>query len=376
VHRPGELCQSDFTRTGPLGVTIGGRPFDHMLYHFVLTYSNWEAVSICFSESFESLSAGLQRALGQLGGVPQQHRTDRLSAAVNNLSEREEFTRRYDALMRHYGLESQKTRAGRGNENGDVEQRHYRFKDAVDQALMLRGSRDFTDRAAYERFLRELVEQLNAGRRERLAEELPKLRRLPARRLEDCQRLKARVNSGSLITVRKNSYSVHSRLIGEEVDVRLYADRLEVWLGQRLIETLPRLRGCGKHRVDYRHVIDWLVRKPGAFAHYRYRDDLFPTSHFRMACDQNRQGRYDELRRTTPGRADKEYLAILRLAARDGERATDDALRSLIGREAISSDRVAAIVRSSREVPPPTDVDVAPPDLSAYETLLATEVAR
>lgn len=82
-HKPGRQSQSDFTRMGSLNVTIHAQRFDHMVYHFVLTYSNWEAVTVCFSESFESLSAGLQNALWRLGGVPGEHRSDSLSAAVN-----------------------------------------------------------------------------------------------------------------------------------------------------------------------------------------------------------------------------------------------------------------------------------------------------
>ena len=92
THHPGRLGASDFTHMTSLGVTIGGQPFDHMVYHFVLTYSNWETASICFSESFESLSDGLQQALWVLGGVPQRHRTDRMSLAVNNASDKKEFT--------------------------------------------------------------------------------------------------------------------------------------------------------------------------------------------------------------------------------------------------------------------------------------------
>ena len=137
------------------GVTIAGQPFDHLVYHFVLTYSNWEAGTVCFSESFESLSEGLQNALWELGGVPRRHRTDRLTAAVNNLGDPRLFTRRYRALLAHYGLKPRRSRPAQANENGDVEQSHHRFKQAVDQALMLRGSRDFAGRAAYERFLQQ-----------------------------------------------------------------------------------------------------------------------------------------------------------------------------------------------------------------------------
>ena len=108
THHPGRLAASDFTHMTSLGVTISGQAFNHMVYHFVLTYSNWETASICFSESFESLSDGLQQALWELGGVPQRHRTDRMSLAVNNASSTKEFTARYQALMDHYGLEMEK----------------------------------------------------------------------------------------------------------------------------------------------------------------------------------------------------------------------------------------------------------------------------
>jgi len=187
--------------------------------------------------------------------------------------------------------------------------------------------------------------------------------------MEDYHRLTARVNSGSLIHVLNNAYSVHSRLIGCKVEVRLYAEHLEVWLRQRKLDTLPRLLGRGKHRIDYRHIIDWLVRKPGAFADYRYREELFPTSRFRMV--------YDALRQTTPGRAEKEYLAILQLAAMEGQQATDDAIRLLLSEDkAVSSEHVQGIVQAGRELPPPTQIEVAAPDLAAYDALLSqTEVA-
>ena len=325
THHPGRLGASDFTHMTSLGVTIGGQAFDHMVYHFVLTYSNWETASICFSESFESLSDGLQQALWELGGAPQRHRTDRMSLAVNNASSTKEFTARYQALMDHYGLEMEKINARQAHENGDVEQSHNRFKEAVDQALLLRGSRDFVNRAAYARFLRDIADQRNAGRQARFAEERAVLRRLPVARLESYKRAPVRVRAGSTIQVDRNTYSVDSRLIGERVDVRLYAEELEVWFAGKVVERIPRLRGQGKHRINYRHVIDWLVRKPGAFEDYRYREDLFPTSRFRMA--------YDALRETAPSRASREYLAILELAARENEDLVDNALQALLEEE-------------------------------------------
>ena len=371
MHEPGRLCASDFTHLSELGITIAGQPFDHMVYHFVLTYSNWEQCTVCFSESFESLAEGLQNALWALGGVPTEHRTDRLSSAVHNLPKeagqhREPaFTRRYQALLAHYRLVGRKIQAGKANENGDVEQRHHRFKQALDQALMLRGSRDFAGREAYEVFVGELIDQLNAGRRRRLAKELAVLRSLPDNRYESCQRFDARVDSGSLIHVDRNAYSVISRLIREKVEVRLYVEYLEVWYAQRLIERLPRLRGRNRYRVSYRHIIDWLIRKPGAFDQYRYREDLFPTSRFRMA--------YDSLKQTHGDRAAKAYLRILYMAARETEDGVDEALRHLLNEgRPISFEAVEALVRRSQEIPSATQVTVGSVDLAGYDALMTS----
>jgi len=367
-HWPGRLGQSDFTHLTPLGVTIQGQPFPHLIYHFVLTYSNWETGTVCFSESFESLSEGLQNALWELGGVPEEHRTDRLSAAVNNLSDAREFTRAYEGLLRHYSLKGQKIQAGQAHENGDVEQRHHRFQRALDQALMLRGSRDFSSGDAYREFLRELFRQLNAGRQQRLREELARLRPLPEGRLETVKRLRVKVSPGSLVAVASNYYSVHSRLIGEWVEVRLQAGLVEVWYGGQRMEQMPRVRGQGKHRIDYRHVIDWLVRKPGAFENYRYQAALFPTSRFRMV--------WDELRRQQGRRAAREYLEILSLAAGEGETRVDEALRALLEQEAVvSAAAVLAKLRAGEAIRPATEVAVDEVSLASFDELLQASEA-
>jgi hypothetical protein len=363
VHHPGRLCASDFSHMTPLGVRIGGRSFEHLIYHFVLTFSNWETFTICYSESFESLSEGLQNALWELGGVPQRHRTDCLSAAVANTSDVDEFTRRYQGLLAHYGLEAQKTNPNSGNENGDVEQSHHRFKRSVDQALMLRGSRDFTDLPAYTAFLTALTMQLNRGRQSRFAQELKVIRGLPPVRVEAVKHLEARVDCGSLIHVDRNAYSVSSRLIGQKVEVRLYVGHLEVWYAQKKVEELPRLRGRNRHRVNYRHVIDWLVRKPGAFADYRYQADLFPSSLFRVA--------YDQLKGQYAGGADKQYLKILELAAKESQSLVESAIGHLCGlAQPMSFEAVEAVVLCGQKLASPTEVRVDEVDLSSYDQLL------
>jgi len=365
VHKPGKLSQSDFTHMGKLGITIGGVLFDHLIYHFVLTYSNWETGTICFSESFESLSDGLQQALCKLGGVPEAHQTDRLSTAVNKPENPEEFTQRYQGLLSHYKLTGRKTNPASPNENGDVEQRNHRFKRAVDQALMLRDSRDFATRKEYAQFLDELFVQLNSNRYERFKEELAVLRSLPGKQLPACSKLIVGVGPSSTIRLQHNVYSVHSRLIREKVTIRLYAEHLEVWHGQSHIENIPRLRGSGNHHIQYRHIIDWLVRKPGAFENYRYRSDLFPTSRFRMAYDELKQHHADS-------KASKEYLRILKLAAKENEAAVNEALRFLFDQnKPISAESVESIVLSSGRGPTPvTDVTIPAIVLHQYDCLL------
>jgi hypothetical protein len=364
VHVPGRLCASDFTHMTELGITLVGQTFEHLVYHFVLTYSNWETGTICYSESLESLSEGWQNAVWELGAVAAEHRTDSLSSAVNNMSNLEEFNRRYEGVMRYYGVKPQHTNPASPNENGDCEQSHHRFKRAAEQALLLRGSRDFQSMAEYAQFLKDLFAQRNAGRRARLAEEIAVMRELPARRMESAKRERVKVDSGSLIHVERNSYSVNSRLIGAQVEARMYLDHVEVWYGQKKVEDLPRLRGRGKHRIDYRHIIEWLVRKPGAFQDYRYQEDLFPTSRFRMA--------YDALRESTPQRASKEYLKILKLAAETGEVQVDEALRELLAGEAeavITVESIREVLVRLDSIAPVTMVEVALVDLASFDQL-------
>ena len=305
-------------------MTIAGEPFPHMVYHFVLTSSNAEAASICFSESFEALAEGIEKALWQIGGVPEQHRTDHLTAAVRHLrkEEREDWTLRYQALMQHYRMQPTWNNQGVAHENGDVEQSHHRFKQAVDQALRVRWCRDFSNRSAYEHFVQDLVYKRNQTRDARFTAEQEALRPLPAAPLSPCKELRVTVSRFSTIHVNSNIYSVPSRLIGTTVMVRVRAETLEGYVGTSPVFILPRLIGKHKHRIDYHHVIWSLVRKPGAFAAYQYRDELFPTTTFRLA--------YDRLLADWPKRANQEYVRILYLAATTSESEVETALCLLL----------------------------------------------
>src|SRR6266581_4815210 len=363
-HQPGERAQSDFTHMEDLGVTIAGQPFPHMVYHFVLTYSNAEAISLCFSETFEALAEGIEKALWQLGGVPEQHRTDHLSAAVRQLrkEEREDWTVRYQALMQHYGMQPTWNNTGVAHENGDVEQSHYRFKQAVDQALRARGYRDFANRGAYEHFVQTLVSKRNQTRSMPFEAERAALRPLPVAQLAPCKELRITVSRFSTIQVLNNTYSVPSRLIGTRVLIRVRAETLEGYVGTSRAFTLPRLVGKKQHRIQYQHLIWSLVRKPGAFAAYRYREELFPTTTFRLAYDQLGEGECK--------RADRDYVRILHLAASTSESEVETALSLLLetGKRP-TFDAVRDLVSPPPASPVP-QIEKPTLDLSSYDQLI------
>ncbi len=364
IHHPARFCQSDYTHMEKLNITINGEQFPHLLYHFVLTYSNWESADICFSESFESLSSGFQNALFRLGGVPKLHQTDGLSAAVNNLSEKRDFTQKYQALISHYQIDGQKTNPGSPNENGDIEQSNNRLKRAVDQRLMLRGSRDFTSQKEYNTFLQELIKELNSKRSEKTKEETALLGELPDRRIEACTRFSGiTVSKYSTIRIIHNTYSVPSRLIHEKITVLVYSEHLEIWVGNKSIYTLKRIHGKYNQLINYRHVIDSLVRKPGAFENYKFRSDMFLSTHFRII--------YDMLLQQRPAKANSIYVKILHYAAMFNENYVDQALKKIIEDNLdVTFELVKEKAHGLSKVTFKRDVTVESHSISEYDTLL------
>jgi hypothetical protein len=315
-HAPGHRGLSDFTAMGELGITIAELPFAHLLYHFVLAFSHWEHVEVVVGgESFEALSKGLQNALWQAGGAPQEHRTDSLSAAFKNLAEEEDFTLRYTALLDHYGMAGTRNNRGLSHENGSVESPNRHLKEAIEQALLLRGHRDFEDRLTYEGFVREAVMRRNRRNAAAFRIEREQLQDLPVRRTTDFVEEEARVTRCGTFTVRAILYSAPSRLIGHRLKVRLYSDRLDCYLSGALVLTLARgtrVPGTGRGRmIDYRHFIDALKRKPQAFKGLIFRDALFPREAYRRTWEQ--------LDLKLPQRqACQIIVALLEMAARGG----------------------------------------------------------
>jgi len=331
VHHPGEVMQTDGTWLTELGVTIQGVPFKHLLIHSVLPYSNWEWGRVAQSESLGAIKLGVQSALVKLGSAPQFHQTDNSSAATHVLSAEEQeetdkrrgYTDGYLQFLDHYGMTPRTTHLDSPQENGDIESSNGGLKRALKQHLILRGSRDFESLEDYEAFLGDVMDKRNSCRQKRLADELTMMRPLPAETLTLCRKEKVKVSRGSLIRVLHNGYSVPTSLIGHTVTVHIHEWHLEVYYGNKLVDTLPRLVGRHKHQINYRHLIDTMLRKPGGFRNYRYRDDLFPSLVFRQAWEQLGQW-------YAPRKADMIYLRVLNLAARTLETDVASALARLM----------------------------------------------
>lgn len=292
VHEPGRVGLSDFTDIGDLSVTIAAALLDHRLYHFRLAYSGFEHAHVVLGgESFVALAEGLQNALWSLGGAPREHRTDSLSAAFCNLDRnaQDDLTRRYEELCAHYGMTPTRNNPRVAHENGAIEGPHGHLKRAIADALLMRGTSDFDDLAAYRRFIDEIVSRRNARNAKRIDSERAALQDLPDRRSSDYEEVIVRVTSSGGFTLRKVFYTVPSRLIGHRLRVRLYDDRLDLFIGGTHLVTLPRGRAHpnGKHDqvVDYRHVIHSLRRKPMALLNLVYRDRLFPREAYRRTFD-------------------------------------------------------------------------------------------
>ena len=371
-HPPGRQALSDFTHADTFTVTIAGEPFEHMLYHFWLAFSGWEHVRpIQGGESFTALTEGLQEALWQLGGVPREHRTDRLSAAYRNLADIDDEAKGYAEFCRHYGLEPTRNNAGLAHENGSVEAAHGHLKRMIREALAMRGSSDFADLAAYRAFLAETIARKNARRAGTVAIELKALAPLPPHRTTDFSVATVTVTRFGTISLRGVLYTVPSRLVGSRLKVHLFDDRIVCHLGATPVLTLPRrYRRAGDkavRQIDYRHLIASLVKKPQAFRHSVFREQLFPREAYRRAWEALDAG-------LDPRKACRVYVGLLHLAAMNGcEEHLARHLEAVLDKGELPDLEIAR----AAVAPVPTalpSVSIPAPDPTAYDGLLADPI--
>ena len=319
-REPGRSMELDWTHGSALGVTIQGKLFNHLLCHCVLPFSNWQWAEICQSESLLSLKQGLQAALRQLGKAPLELQTDNSSAATHWIGSGGErtFNSEYSKVVEHFGMKPVTINIGCPNENGDVESGNGHLKNRIKQQLLLRGSSDFECESAYAAFVHEVVRKANAARENALRMELEQMRELPGAWLPCYEEVYCTVHRSSTIRVKKRGYSVPSRLIGCDLKAEVYEWEIKLYLGADLVMQMPRQKGQGR-TVDFRHVIESLLRKPGAFAGYRYREDLFVSPVYRQAYDQL-------IVEHGQRRGELEYLRLLKLAAETSQEQVEKAL--------------------------------------------------
>jgi transposase len=369
-HQPGKVMQVDWTDASELAVTVRGAPLDHLLCHALLPYSNWAWATRCQSESLLSLRHGLQEALHQLGRVPERLQTDNSSAATHRIGTGgRDFNGDFLALVEHYGLKPQTIAIKKPNQNGDVESGNGHLKRRLRQRLLLRGSRDFEAVTAYDQFLVAALRKANQLRSAKLTDELERMRPLPLTRLSEYDELSCPVGSHSTIRVKKVTYSVPARLIGQQVKVEVYEGHLKIYHGRQLLLEVARATGDRGKRIDYRHLIEHLLRKPGAFTHYVHREEFFPDSAFRLA--------YDRLVNDHGLRGGQiEYLHLLKLASEVGESAITALVAEFAGPHQPGRWRAADLRRYlNLDVSSRWPEMTLEPDLGSYDALLGRAVA-
>jgi len=357
----GKQSQSDYTVMDSLGITIGGERFKHLLFHFMLPYSRWEHVNICYSESFESLSHGYEEAVWILGGVLVEHRTDNLTAATYHKEGKRYFSKDWQSFVKHYGVTPTRNNPGKGNENGSVEKSHDLFKKAIVQQLCLRGSKDFGDIDKYQEFLRKIEDSRNKRCMSKLVEERQKMLPLPNAKYYAPQIIDIVVSKFSTVRILKAIYSVPSRLIGYRLRAYASFTEIKLYYGSKLVQAMPRLAKGEESAINYRHIIGNLLRKPGAFANYYYKDSLFPSVVFRKA--------YDILQKQYPMNGNKHYLQVLNLAAIGNESEVANALEMLLQENIVPDAKQVKELVDSRSYKTPK-VQVYTPVLDAYDSLL------
>ena len=314
IKLPARLGLSDFTTLKNVTITLQSKAFNHILYHYRLAYSGWCYVKvICGGESFTALSTGLQDALWRSGGAPLEHRTDSLSAAFNNHAEEAQLTKRYEDVCHHYTIKATRNNRGASHENGAIESPHGHLKKRITQTLLLRGSEDFLSLEAYQLFIDGVVHKINQKNHTRFQEERIHLQTLPKRRTQDYAEYRVLISSSSTFELKRVTYSVPSRFVGESLYVQLFDERLTLFHGHEAVLELTRVYATKTQRaknINYRHLVGALVRKPQAFRYSNIRAELLPS------LDYQRIWEYaDET--LSADKACRYIVRILSLAAQD-----------------------------------------------------------
>ena len=369
VHIPGEQGLSDFTHFDKVGITIKGKYFPHMFYHFRLVYSKWSYLKVIRSgESMQALSEGLQEALFSLGGTPKEHRTDSLSAAFKNLSAKAEkdLTDQYKELNAYYNMTSSRNNKGKSHENGSVESSHGHIKNRITQELILRGSNDFNSISEYEQWVHHIVKSSNNRNCKDFQTEQLALQPLPKYKTNDYEIKSVKVTNLSIIIVKGVRYSVPSRLSGHTITLHIDQNEIRVYLGCSFVFSFERKylnKLNSQYVINYKHVVHSLIKKPAAFRNCQYRDELFPNEDYHqiwLFLDRT------EGKKVSP----KIMLRLLKLAANDDcESAVGIYVTNLIkNKEPVYIEEIESKFNSSNSKLP--HIDSKQHDISGYDFMI------
>jgi hypothetical protein len=371
-HEPGVMGLSDFTQLKGVTITVQGKSFQHLLYHYRLAYSGWQYVQVIQGgESFVGLSQGLQNALSACGGVPQTHRTDSLSAAYRNVGgHNPKLTQMYGEVCSHYRVRPTHNNKGVAHENGSIESPHGHFKRRLCQALFRRGSFEFESVGAYQAFIVQVVAKQNAKRTQKFEVEQAVLQALPRYRSPDYEVLSVKVSCYSTITVRCILYSVPSRLVEQRLTIHLYHDQLVGFVGTTLVMTLPRLHVHGSEKIrrarsiNYRHLVESLRRKPRAFLHCDWQADILPNEQWQQLWQQMKHG-------IEPDLAARLMVEALYIAAtQDKEEIVATYVQAQLAANTLTLRRLQRSFDLIPEATALTLMDTTQHDLATYDQLL------
>lgn len=344
-HPPGREAQVDFTRMA--GITVAGRAHCHILFQYRLVASGWVHLEVVEGgESFRALATGIDNAIWQSGGVPEAVCTDNLSAAYRNRQRGAgDETFLFADLCSHYGMAPRRTNPASPNENGAVESSNRHRCDEIEDALALRGSRDFASAEEYRQFIGLVAEAHNLRRSARFEAEQPRLGDLPSRRYMDFEDRRVTVDPFGGFRLKGVRYILPAEARRGKLTARIRFDRIEVFRGGKRLLALPRGRseadGGSGWVVDFRHVLDDLAVKPRALLDLAYLNDLFPDPAFLETFQRARQCMPDleacrlaiallELARARD--CDRKLARLLRESLDRGELPNLDALTAQTGR--------------------------------------------
>lgn len=367
-RQPGECMQMDWTDMNKLNVMVDGIHYLHKLCHLVLPYSNYEGAVRSCSESILSIKKGLKHFLYSLNATPAVLQIDNSSAATHRIKKdgaKREFNDELIKIAEYYGFSLRTTNIDCPNENGDVESLNGHIKKRIHQALLLRRSTEFESMEKYDCFLQTVFSKANKNRIKKLQEEIQVMNGIPAQPLPEYQEMYVSVRCSSTVHIKKVTYSIPSRLIGTSLKAMIYEEIIRLYNGADLVHEMPRVLGDRGQIINYRHVIHSLIRKPGAFKNYKFKEAMYPTDNFRLAYD-----RFISINGERVGCM--EYLRTLKLASETMESEVDVALSLMLENSAtnFSYKDIETLVNTKSETLASIDMGELVPDLTSYDNLI------